>query len=246
MKVIDHKTTSVLLGSKPKQYYFRGDGGTVVDRNFGSKLGPYLMSGEYTEATVAVKADIILLTPNRPGYSAERPMSLGDFYKNEVFREFWFIPINSWCANPKTGELFQGTMTPSVVSTFLIRGQSKDEFANLLQPFEERAFEEWMTGDKKKILKESASMEQFILQRMTQLMNSSVYTFNVEKGNSPQYGDYYYLSWSARPAESTFEKELVEISSIISTEHSNCLVNDVVEKAVLKAASNNFLLTESK
>ncbi len=79
MKIISSqsKKTLILLPTTITQYFLRLDGGALLNRQFDADLTPVLKSGEFEEHTVAQKADVVILNPNRPGYEAVRQMTLG-------------------------------------------------------------------------------------------------------------------------------------------------------------------------
>jgi len=235
MKVITSASgkTSALIGSMVRQYFFRGDGGALVDKGFGPDLMEAMQSGEFQDSIVAHKADVVLVFPQRPNYSAERHLTLGEFYVNELFREVWCLPVSSAIAHPKKkGEFIDGQMSPGILSSFLMRGQSMEEFNNLLQPIEEDAFISWQLNPEVKA--QYPNIVDYVQIRMTETLQNSIYSFTVCKGEGVK--SYFYLDWSMRPPATDTEKEFLEIANIIASQYSNRLFNDVVEKAALKAA----------
>lgn len=235
MEIISSKSgnSSCLIGTTIRQYYFRGDGGALVRENLGADLLPHMMSGAWQDAVCAHKADVVLVTPQRPGYSSERKLTLGDFYQNELFREVWCIPLESWILDPKTQNYTEGRMSPFILCTFLMRGRSRDEFQRLLVPFEEQAFAEW-TLNKKKLEKQYGSPKEFATVKMLESISNSVYTLTVQKDDSGMK-PYYFLEWASRAPKNDTEKEVLEIAQVIGGQYQQHLTNEVVEKAAAKA-----------
>jgi hypothetical protein len=234
----------VLIGTSPKQYYFRGDGGAVIKNNdeVGTKITTAKAINAFRRNTVAERFECVMVYPQTPGYKAERALTLGEFYVNEIFRELWFIPLQSlvseWVDDEKKGITEPGSMTQHVLSTMLIRGQSRDEFNNLLQPLEEQAFMEWQVNSKELAKKYKKGIHEYMAFQMGNLLNNAIYTAQVVEDTSNN-GTRYYLKWDIRQAESGIEKDICAISQIIGKEHSSRLVLDFYEKAALKAASPN-------
>lgn len=210
----------VLIGSKPMQYYFRGDKGGLVNRN----LGPTPKDWEYSDSLVSHQADLVMVLGNQ---EPMRYMTLGSFYENELFYELWFIPLSSLLLNEgkKGVEEAPGRMTPGVVSTFLMRGQSMESFQDLIQEIEMQVFIEKQNENL-----DSEEMQQAIMQASL----NSIYTFKAEPFET-EYGTKYMMRWSRRLAESDVEKAYIECANTITQQYSHHLINPVVEQAVLKA-----------
>lgn len=235
MEIISSKNgnTSVLIGTTIRQYYLRGDGGALINESLGPDLLPHIISGKFADATCAHKADIVLVTPQRPGYQSERRLTIGDFYQNELFREVWCIPVESWIFDTKTQKYVEGKMTNNVLGTFLMRGRSKDEFTKLLQPFEEEAFVEWQIN-KAKLQKQYKSAAEFATAKMIDSISNSIYTFTIQKDDGGMK-PYHFLEWASRAPKNDTEKEVLEIAQTIGGQYEQHLVNEVVEKGASKA-----------
>ncbi len=242
MKIIESesKKTLVLLPTKLTQYYLRLDGGALVNKSFDPDLTPAFKSGEFEEHTVAQKADLVILNPKRPGYEAVRPMTLGDFYQNELFREIFCLPIQSWVQN-KTGEYVEkedgiNRFEPNVLGTFMIRGRSLDEYTKMIAPFEIELFNQWVKN-LTKLSKEYETADAFVRAKSSEVYSTKIFTFELvlsKKGKKP----HYYTVWSYRDPQNETEKELLEIGAKISQNpelSSLYLVNPIAEKAHQKA-----------
>ncbi len=248
MKIISSSNgkTSVLLPTQIAQYYMRLDAGALVNKQFDADLTPALKSGDFTEHTVAQKADIVILNPNRTGYEAVRPMTLGDFYQNELFREIFAIPVQSWILDKDDKyvtkpETDANRFEQNVIGSFLLRGRSIDEYARMIAPFEVELFNNWVKNSSK-LTKEFESPEAFIAAKSQEVYSTKIFTFELvltQKGKKP----HYYTVWSYREPANETEKELLEIGSLISKDPSLCslyLVNPVAEKGYQKALESGF------
>lgn len=242
MKIIESesKKTLVLLPTQLTQYYLRLDGGALLNKQFDPDLTPVLKSGEFDEHTVAQKADVVMLNPNRPNYEAVRQLTLGDFYQNELFREIFCIPLQSWVQD-KSGNYVEkednnNRFEPNVVGSFLIRGRSLDEYSKMIAPFEIELFNEWVKN-LTKLSKEYETADAFVKAKSSEVYSTKIFTFELvlsKKGKKP----HYYTVWSYRDPQNDTEKELLEIGSKISTDSevsSLYLVNPVAEKGHQKA-----------
>ncbi len=242
MKIISSqsKKTLILLPTTITQYFLRLDGGALLNRQFDADLTPVLKSGEFEEHTVAQKADVVILNPNRPGYEAVRQMTLGDFYQNELFREIFCIPVQSWVQD-KSGNYVEkeddnNRFEPNVLGTFLIRGRSLDEYSKMIAPFEIELFNQWVKN-LATLSKEYGTADAFVKAKSSQVYSTKIFTFELvlsQKGKKP----HYYTIWSYREPQNETEKELLEIGSNISANPELgglYLVNPVAEKGHQKA-----------
>ncbi|WP_013325545.1 hypothetical protein [Gloeothece verrucosa] len=245
MKIITSETgkTSVLLPTQLTQLYTRLDGGAIVNKQFDADLGEAYRSGEFDKHIVATKADLVLINPSRPNYSPVRPLTLGDFYKGELFREIFAIPVSGWILKDKQfvekPRRDPNRLEENVLCTFLLRGRSLDEYAKMVTPFEVSLFQEYIARVKE-LKADYPSIESYVAAKANTIYSEKIFTFEftyTTKGVKA----HWYLTWSYRDPINDTEKELLEIGHSISTDPEICsyyLVNPVAEKGYLKAISN--------
>ncbi|MGB6301149.1 MAG: hypothetical protein WBF90_33915 [Rivularia sp. (in: cyanobacteria)] len=219
--------TKVLLGSEPCKYYFRGIEGGIVN----ASLGATPKAWEYQDALIAHSGEVVMLvTANE----AVRNMTFPPHYDNEPFFELWFIPLSSKLIieGKKGVQEEPGKMRRNCVSTFLMRGQSKELFQSLILDIERDVFLENLERD----LSEEETKQAIIEASM-----NSIYSFQ-STGFETDYGTKYLLSWKRRIAETETEKEFCECAAKISGEFSGSLQCQQYEKAVIKASESVELM----
>ncbi|MEQ9237984.1 hypothetical protein [Coleofasciculus sp. E2-BRE-01] len=224
---------SALLGTISQDYYLRCDGGAFVDTLFGADLTEVYQDGSFQAAIVAHKVELVIIYPMRQGYKARRHLTLGEFYCNELFQEIWFIPLKSWIYDNKTKQENPGKMRPQIVSHFLMRGHSMDEFSILIRPIEQEAFLDW-EGNKAQLSTKYASAKDYIKTQISQTIVSQIYTTEIvkcDKGIKP----YFHLTWNVRKPETELEQDAIEVAQIIGQKHTDLLIHEVTEKAAEKA-----------
>lgn len=238
MPIVSSKSgnTDVLIPSIPHHYqwYFRGDGGAIVDERLGNDLTEALTSGKWQEAIVAHKLEMVFMRPNRPDYRAIRRMNLGDFYVNEPFLEIWLIPVKIWQYNFKEKRYEEPVSPPAIIRSFLVRGHSIDEFMQLIKPVEEQSFLDW-TINKKELSKTYKDAAEYQACKVREALLGSIYVAEVVKNTKAKKKDYYYLTWNQREPENAAERELIEIGNTISNEHPMALMNEIYERAAREA-----------
>ncbi|WP_013324639.1 hypothetical protein [Gloeothece verrucosa] len=244
MKIItsDSQKTSVLLPTQLTQLYTRLDGGAIVNRQFDSDLSEAFRSGEFDAHIVAQKADLVLINPSRPNYSPVRPLTLGDFYKGELFREIFAIPVSGWILKDK--QFVEKTrrepnrLEENVLCTFLLRGRSLDEYAKMVTPFEVSLFQEYI-AKVSELKPDYPTIESYVAAKANTIYSEKIFSFVFTHTNKGVKA-HWYLTWSYRDPINETEKELLEIGNKISSDPEICshyLVNPVAEKGYLKAIS---------
>lgn len=223
-----------LIGSMVRPYYFRADGGAFVDTLFGPDLSKAFQDGSFQTAIVAHKIELAIVYPQRQDYKARRPLTIGEFYINELFQEVWCLPIRSWIRDFKTKKENPGRMKPQILSHFLMRGQSMDEFSAIIRPLEENAFIKW-EQNKEAISQQYPSAKEFIKSQVGEGITSFIYTANIAEGQGVK--PYYYLEWKAHPPSTPLEQDIVEVAQEIGRNYADLLYDEVVEKAHEKALS---------
>lgn len=244
MKIISSNSakTSVLLPTQLTQLYTRLDGGAIVNKQFEADLTEVYRSGEFDKHIVAQKADLVLINPTREGYQPVRPMTLGDFYKGELFREIFAIPVKSWILKDKAFVEKPVTdpnrLVENVLCTFLLRGRSLDEFAKMVTPFEVSLFHEYIARVTE-LKAEYPTIESYVAARSNAVYAEKIFSFEFTYTTKGVKG-HWYLTWSYRDPVNETEKELLEIGNKISNDTEICgyyLVNPIAEKGYLKAIS---------
>lgn len=223
----------VLVTDNPAKYYFRGDKGVVVNEKLPTEIKSKKDNAQLDKASCAHKAEILVVA------ARDRVLTLGEFYTATEFREVWFIPVRSWLGEEDTNgvpviksEEPNGKMKPNILSTMLFRGRTRDEFNELINPLQERAFMDFLNDGA------GYDPNQYVTERMATLMTSSLYTFEVawDKGVK----DYAFLNWTVDEAPDEL-MDLVDCShKIIEQSHTNpaLLQDSVIEKAAVQGGKD--------
>jgi hypothetical protein len=253
MTIIRHPSdpkTLVMIGSTPQTYFANcKDSAGFVANVQGS-------SGNFGEA---LQKKQIAATSGRLAYvlpqwsdaskSDDAPMTFKNFYTQEWFKQVWFIPLSSEIEvyNPASGNIdrLAGSLQRNVLSTFLVRSQSRDNLISLIEPIKMQAFDSLLSDPTEFLeaqkLNPDISEDEYVAMKSYELFSSKVLTFRFEKGTG--ISDYKYIIWEwSEPTEA--EKLVLELAQVVGTAYADvACVNKNYDVAI--AAANDGLSTDA-
>lgn len=128
-------------------------------------------------------------------------------YFNEPFVEVWGIPV---AGEMKT--FFHEKC--SELSTFLIHRQSRDKLQMTFEDLGRDAFNDWVAAGM------SGTPEEFAKNKMEEIYFSNIFRFEMQDAEG-EYGRYFWVKSSKRPAAGNFELAMLKMAKDIYLEHSS-------------------------
>jgi hypothetical protein len=137
---------------------------------------------------------------------------------NEEFVEIWGIPVSGLVKDDYPANA-------SVLTTFLLRSQSKDKFINQLDKIDEEIFKSWSKTDMQQ------DYDEYLKSKRPEFLINKIFRFDFVKTESAEYGSYFYVSTTMKEPNSEIELAALDISKQIYLNHSNLCVDMRLEKA---------------
>jgi len=128
-------------------------------------------------------------------------------YFQEPFTEIWGIPVAG-----EMKEAFHPNC--SELSTFLIHRQSRDKLQMTFEDLGREAFNEWVAGNM------NGAPEDFAKAKMEEIYFSNIFRFEMQDAEG-EYGRYFWVKTSKRPANGSTELAALRIAKDIYTGQIN-------------------------